>query len=104
MADEKNPLITEQIVQKMAHLAKLHINEEDLHLYGEQLTPILQLLEQIDQVNTKDISPMYNAHSLKQRLREDIVTEPDMREAIRKNAPALESDLFLVPQVMRSKS
>jgi len=101
--------LTTQDIQKVAHLARLEINEQEATATLQKLTGILNLIEQMQSVNTVGILPMSHAQDLNQRLREDVVTYQNQREALQKNAPHIGNDhqehavadgLFLVPKVI----
>lgn len=87
-------------VEKIAHLARIAIADEDIPGYAESLSNILNLVEQMDAVDTENVSPMAHPQDAFQRLREDIVTEENQREHFQKNAPEVENGLYLVPQVL----
>lgn len=92
---------TEKQIEHIANLARLKIKPEDLELYRSNLTQIMKLIEAIEQVDTRDISPM--AHPLEgqvQRLRDDEVTELNQRDNFQSCAPATEAGLYLVPKVI----
>jgi len=87
-------------VEKIAHLARIAIADEDIPGYAQSLSNILNLVEQMDAVDTKDVAPMAHPQDTFQRLREDIVTEENQREHFQQNAPEVENGLYLVPQVI----
>ncbi|MFW1677981.1 Asp-tRNA(Asn)/Glu-tRNA(Gln) amidotransferase subunit GatC [Pontibacter sp. JAM-7] len=87
-------------VEKIAHLARLQIAEQDIPEYTQNLTNILQLVDQLQAVDTTGIEPMAHPLDAVQRLREDTVTEPNQREQLQSIAPAVEAGLFLVPRVI----
>lgn len=87
-------------VEKIAHLARLQINETDIPEYADNLNNILALVDQMQQVDTSSVEPMANPLDAVQRLRPDAVTETDQRENLQANAPATEDGLFLVPKVI----
>lgn len=87
-------------VEKIAHLARLQINEQDVPEYARNLSSILALVEQMSAVDTNGITPMAHPLDIAQRLRADEVTEENQREKFQKIAPATESGLFLVPRVI----
>lgn len=87
-------------VEKIAHLARLQIAEQDIPQYTENLTNILQLVDQLQAVNTTGVEPMAHPLDAVQRLRADDVTEPDQRAQLQAHAPAVEDGLFLVPRVI----
>ena len=87
-------------VESIAHLARLAISEEDVPAYAENLTKILDLVEQMSAVDTCGVEPMAHPLEMVQRLREDVVTEENQREHFQRHAPAVENGLFLVPKVI----
>lgn len=87
-------------VEKIAHLARLAISEEDIPAYAENLSNILTLVEQMNAIDTRGIEPMAHPLEMAQRLREDVVTEQNQREHFQQHAPAVENGLFLVPKVI----
>lgn len=92
--------IDKQDVQKIAYLARLSLTEEDTIQYQHSLSSVLELVEQMQAVNTEGIEPLAHPLESTQRLREDIVTETNRREAFLANAPQAEAGLFLVPKVI----
>jgi aspartyl-tRNA(Asn)/glutamyl-tRNA(Gln) amidotransferase subunit C len=87
-------------VKKIAHLARLAIDEADIAHYATNLSDILHLVEQMDSVNTDTVIPMAHPLDEVQRLREDAVTESDQREHFQQCAPLTEDGLYLVPKVI----
>lgn len=87
-------------VENIAHLARLAISEEDVSAYAENLSSILDLVEQMSAVDTSGVEPMAHPLEMAQRLREDVVTEDNQREHFQQHAPAVENGLFLVPRVI----
>ena len=87
-------------VKKIAHLARIEINEADIPGYAETLSNILELVDQMAAVNTDDVEPMAHPMDASQRLRADVVTETNNREQFQAVAPKTEDGLYLVPQVI----
>ena len=87
-------------VRKIAHLARLHITEQEADAYAGTLSRILGLIEQMNAVDTAGVLPMAHPNEAGLRLREDAVTEPNQREKFQKIAPAIEAGLYLVPKVI----
>ena len=85
-------------VKRIAQLSRLSITEQEAEQARDQLTGIFALIEQA--VDTAGIEPMSHPLGGSQRLREDIVTESNQREANMRNAPAQRDGLFLVPKVI----
>lgn len=87
-------------VEKIAHLARLAINEQDIPHYARDLNNILQLVEQLSSADTTGITPMAHPLDAHQRLRADEVTETNQRDKFQSIAPKTEAGVYLVPQVI----
>jgi aspartyl-tRNA(Asn)/glutamyl-tRNA(Gln) amidotransferase subunit C len=96
-------------IKRIAHLARLEINEQESAATLTKLSGILGLIEQMQAVDTKGITPMSHSQDVTQRLREDVVTQINQREEFQKIAPtlgngsgvpAVRDGLYLVPQVI----
>lgn len=92
--------ITESEVRKVAHLARLAMTEDSVEAYTRNLGNILDLVEQMSAVNTDGVTPMAHPLDMVQRLRADVVTESNRREAYQAIAPETEDGLYLVPKVI----
>ena len=87
-------------VKRIAHLARIEISEFEAETTLHKLSGILGLIEQMQAVDTTGIAPMSHSQDVTQRLREDVVTKTNQREAFQKIAPAVENGLYLVPKVI----
>ena len=87
-------------IKRIAHLARIEINDSEADKTLNKLTGILTLIEEMEAVDTTGITPMSHSQDVVQRLREDVVTATNQREIFQKNAPAVGSGLYLVPQVI----
>jgi aspartyl-tRNA(Asn)/glutamyl-tRNA(Gln) amidotransferase subunit C len=87
-------------VQKIAHLARLAVSDAEADALVKDLSNILDLVAQMDAVDTADVAPMAHPMDMAQRLRPDEVTEQNQREEFQAHAPAVENGLFLVPKVI----
>jgi aspartyl-tRNA(Asn)/glutamyl-tRNA(Gln) amidotransferase subunit C len=87
-------------VEKIAHLARLGINADDIPGYARNLSDILSFVEQLNSVDTSGVEPLAHPLEATQRLRPDVVTEENNREHFQQVAPETESGLYLVPQVI----
>ena len=92
--------LTRQEVEKIAHLARLSITEEETEQYSRELSKILDLVEQLNQVDTENVDPMAHPIEVSQRLRVDEVTEENQRAAFQACAQTVEKGLYLVPKVI----
>ena len=87
-------------VEKIAHLARLAVSESEAESLSQDLSNILDLVAQMDAVDTADVVPMAHPLGMAQRLRPDQVTEEDRRDDFQRVAPAVEDGLYLVPKVI----
>ncbi len=96
-------------IKRIAHLARIEINEQEAATTLTKLSGILSLIEQMQAVDTTGITPMSHSQDLTQRLRADVVTAINERQAFQANAPllgngskeqAVASGLYLVPKVI----
>jgi aspartyl-tRNA(Asn)/glutamyl-tRNA(Gln) amidotransferase subunit C len=96
--------LTPQDVSRIAHLARLALSPEEEPVMLAQLNDFFSIVEQMSAVDTSGVEPLYTPLSAVQqvqlRLRDDVVTETDQREANQRSAPAVEDGLFLVPRVI----
>jgi aspartyl-tRNA(Asn)/glutamyl-tRNA(Gln) amidotransferase subunit C len=87
-------------IEKIAHLARLAVTEEEAPRYVRELSNILQMVEQMNNVDTHAVVPMAHPMEAGQRLRADDVSETDHREQFQSIAPQVEAGLYLVPKVI----
>ncbi|HHL18839.1 MAG TPA: Asp-tRNA(Asn)/Glu-tRNA(Gln) amidotransferase subunit GatC [Thiothrix sp.] len=92
--------LTVKDVKQIAHLARLSIDDDNVQTYADNLSGILALVAQMNEVDTDAIEPMYHPQEVMQRLRDDKVTEQVERERFQKIAPVTEAGLYLVPKVI----
>jgi aspartyl-tRNA(Asn)/glutamyl-tRNA(Gln) amidotransferase subunit C len=96
--------LTPQDVSRIAHLARLELQEAESAALLTQLNGFFSIVEQMTAVDTTGIEPLHTPLSAVQdvtlRLREDRVSESNQRELNQRSAPAVEDGLFLVPKVI----
>jgi aspartyl-tRNA(Asn)/glutamyl-tRNA(Gln) amidotransferase subunit C len=108
--------LTSHDIDRLAQLSRLQFESPAAERMLEQLNGFFEIVEQMRAVNTQGVVPMAHpvdamqglskaiadadAHGMTLRLRADVVSEPDQREANQRSAPAVESGLFLVPKVI----
>ena len=96
--------LTPDQLQRIALLARIAVNPEEARGVTDRLNQVHGLIDQLQAVDTRGIEPM--AHALdaqlavQQRLRPDVVTEPDRRADYQAVAPAVDGGLYLVPKVI----
>lgn len=87
-------------VKRIAHLARIAIDENEAEAALSQLSGIFGLIEEMQSVDTTGVEPMSHAQDVTLRLREDIVTESDQHRLFQSVAPQVENGLYLVPKVI----
>jgi len=87
-------------VKRVAHLARLEINDGQARAALSQINDVFKLIAEMQAVDTRGVEPMSHAQDLVQRLRQDVVTEGDQHALFQSVAPHVEGDLYLVPKVI----
>ncbi|MBV6643496.1 MAG: Asp-tRNA(Asn)/Glu-tRNA(Gln) amidotransferase subunit GatC [Cyclobacteriaceae bacterium] len=92
--------INKEVLQKIAHLARLDLKPEKEESLKQDLEEILDWVEELNEVDTEGIEPLTNMSFEVNTLREDKVGEVLPREKGLKNAPAHDDQYFRVPKVL----
>ena len=96
--------LTLKDIERVANLARLELRPGETERTLGQLNGFFALVEQMEAVNTDGVEPLAHPAAVlghvALRLREDIASEPNQREASQTSAPAVERGLFLVPKVI----
>ena len=87
-------------IEKIAELSGICLSDEEIGQVTERITEILQMVDQLQAVDTHDVEPMANPLDAIQRLRPDEVTQANRRDAFQAIAPAVDKGLYLVPKVI----
>ena len=87
-------------VQHIAVLARLKLADQDFDQTVQKLSNIVAFVDQLSQADTTDVVPMAHPLNESQRLREDVVSEPNNRDFVQQNAAKVEDGLYLVPKVI----
>ena len=93
--------LTRQDVEKIAHLARLSITEQEMSVYVTSLSSIVDFVDELSRADVGSVEPM--AHPLdgqRQRLRPDVVMDSDHHEKYQSNAPSVQAGLYVVPRVI----
>ena len=89
-----------KIVHRISKLARIKIPEADVDSLKGDLNRILGWIEQLSEVNTDNIQPLYNISLKNMPRREDQITDGNYPNAILANAPEAEFGMFVVPKVV----
>lgn len=91
-------------IERIAHLARLELSDAQSERMLTKLNDFFSIVEAMRAVDTTAVEPLPHPmaviEDVQLRLREDVVSEPDAREANQRSAPAVEDGLFLVPKVI----
>jgi aspartyl-tRNA(Asn)/glutamyl-tRNA(Gln) amidotransferase subunit C len=90
---------TEQ-VRHIAKLARIAMNDAEIERLAPELNNILGWVEQLAEVNTEGIEPLTAVVDQKLRLRDDVVTDGNIRDEVLANAPEAQHGFFAVPKVI----
>ena len=87
-------------IKKAAHLARLTFEPAELAAYEAKLSRVVAMADKLSAVDTRAVAPLAHPLDMVQRLREDIVNEPDQHVLAQSIAPLVEAGLYLVPAVI----
>lgn len=92
--------ITDEKIEQLAHLSRLEFSDAEKSRIKTDLENILVFCEKLNEVDTEGVEPLVYMTDTRNHVREDVVEQLVSREDILKNAPAKDSDYFLVPKVI----
>lgn len=92
--------ITEDQARKVAHLARIAVDDSALPILARELSGILQFMEQLNEVDVEDVEPMTSVTPMRLKCRDDVVTTGGMARQILSNAPDAREGFFAVPKVV----
>lgn len=87
-------------VKIIASLAQLDLEEHVIDAYAQEMTDILAMIHQMQEIDTSTIEPMPHPQDIELRLRLDEITEPEQHNELQSIAPSTEKGLYLVPKVL----
>ncbi|GAB1479342.1 MAG: Asp-tRNA(Asn)/Glu-tRNA(Gln) amidotransferase subunit GatC [Rhodobacteraceae bacterium] len=86
--------------RKVAHLARIRVQEAELPALARELSGILGFMEQLNEVDVTGIEPMVSVTPMRLARRADVVTDGNIQEQVLKNAPDAREGFFAVPKVV----
>jgi aspartyl-tRNA(Asn)/glutamyl-tRNA(Gln) amidotransferase subunit C len=92
--------VDEATVRRIARLARIKITEAEAKGLVQELSGILNWVEQLDEVDTSAVEPMTRVVPIELKKREDVVTDGNKTDQILKNAPMTEDGFFVVPKIV----
>jgi aspartyl-tRNA(Asn)/glutamyl-tRNA(Gln) amidotransferase subunit C len=87
-------------VRNIANLARLEVREDELDHLADELSNIMQFVEQLAEVNTDGVAPMTSVAHMELPRREDAVTDGNCQDKVLANAPERHDGFFVVPKVV----
>ena len=92
--------VTNDQVRHIAKLARIAMSEEEIERLVPELNNILGWVEQLGEVDTDGVEPLATVIDQKLRLRDDVITDGDIRDEVLANAPEAQHGFFAVPKVI----
>jgi aspartyl-tRNA(Asn)/glutamyl-tRNA(Gln) amidotransferase subunit C len=92
--------ITRSDVEHVAHLARLHLSDDEIDRMQAQLSKILEAIETLRDVDTSHVGPTASVIRLENVMRDDEVVMPMRRDAALANAPLRDDPFLRVPTVL----
>ena len=92
--------VSHEQVRHIAKLARIAMSEEELERLVPELNAIIGWVEQLGEVDTEGVEPLATVIDQKLRLRDDVVTDGDVRDEVLANAPDAQHGFFAVPKVI----
>jgi aspartyl-tRNA(Asn)/glutamyl-tRNA(Gln) amidotransferase subunit C len=87
-------------VKRIGRLARIHIEDNEVAAYQDELNAILGFVEQLGEVDVAGVEPMTSVTPMVLRRRDDVVSDGGYPEKIVANAPLSEDNFFMVPKVV----
>ena len=92
--------IDESTAAKVAKLARIKVEDEDLPALAKEFNTILGFIEQLGEVDVENVEPMVSVTPMRLKRREDAVTDGDQQDNVLSNAPDAREGFFAVPKVV----
>jgi aspartyl-tRNA(Asn)/glutamyl-tRNA(Gln) amidotransferase subunit C len=92
--------ITKEQIQHIAVLSRLNLSEEEKDLFGSQLSSILDYMDQLNELDTRETEPTSHVLSLSNVMRDDILTSSLPGEEALRNAPYHSENFYRVPKII----
>jgi aspartyl-tRNA(Asn)/glutamyl-tRNA(Gln) amidotransferase subunit C len=92
--------VDRETVRRIARLARLAVDEEQVAAMEAELNALLSWVEQLREVNVEGVPPMTSVVAQQLKMREDQVTDGGCADDLMANAPAAENHFFVVPKVV----
>ena len=92
--------IDRETARKVAHLARIKVEEDALDALADEFNAILGFVEQLNEVDVDGVEPMTSGTPMRLKRREDVVTDGNQQDKVLSNAPDAREGFFAVPKVV----
>ena len=92
--------IDEKQVRQVAKLARLQLNDQQIHEFSAQLSAILGYIEKLNELDTSKVEPLAHCLPVHNVFRDDVVVPSLGTEKVVANAPETDGQFFLVPKIL----
>ncbi|MDQ2064865.1 Asp-tRNA(Asn)/Glu-tRNA(Gln) amidotransferase subunit GatC [Xinfangfangia sp. CPCC 101601] len=89
-----------ETARKVAKLARIRVEESDLPKLADQLSGIVAMMEELNEVDVEGVAPMVSVTPMRLPRRADVVTDGNIQTLVLKNAPEAREGFFAVPKVV----
>lgn len=96
--------IDETLVRHIAHLSRLKPSDDEVRLFSEQLSRIVEYVEKLSELDTEGVEPTAHAMPVHNVFRDDVPTQPFTPDQALANAPQRDGSFFGVPKVLDQDS
>lgn len=87
-------------VRRIARLARIRIDDAQVAALQGELNGILGWIDQLNEVDVTGVEPLTGGAMMAMRMRDDVVTDGDLEEAVLANAPDCSGPFYAVPKVV----
>ena len=91
-------IISDETIDYVGILAKLELSDEEKEQAKKDMGSMLDYIDKLGELDTEGVEPMSHVFPVKNVVREDVVTNGDIRKEILKNAPGEKDGMFVVPR------
>ena len=92
--------LSKEDVIKIAILSKLEFNDDEIENFRSDLSEILNYMNELNELDTEGISPLFNVLDLDDVTRKDVVKDSLKQEEVLKNAPDKDENFIIVPKII----
>lgn len=92
--------ISDETMEAVAILAKLELSREEKQRAKRDMENMLECIDKLNELDTKEVEPLYHIFPVHNVFREDVVVNDDNRDAILANAPEQKEGAFVVPKTV----